>query len=199
MKNKTLISIIGLLSFALITFFLINNMKQPDTSAIEEANKKNEILSEKIRKLESVEKENIEINEQLSKITAENEMLNETITETNINTVLLTGTEIDGSILNMKVTYININVCRECQHGYEFIKVEEETSKTIKKEVPIYLLDESNTLFKVEWEKLVDLGRNPVLLLFESNNEVLFIREEYHPLRLKGKEIQESLIHSLVE
>lgn len=52
----------------------------------------------------------------------------------------------------------------------------------------------SQIFFEVEWKHLVNLERSPLLLmLFETDNGILFIREEYHPLQLESREEQKEL------
>ncbi|MFD2045675.1 hypothetical protein ACFSTA_18490 [Ornithinibacillus salinisoli] len=199
MNSKTLISVIVFLLFALISIIVLDDDKNIDTPASKEVEKENDKLKNKIENLVSVEKENEEIKQQILELKNKNEELQDALTDTNIYTALLNDAKVDGALLKLNTTYVNKNICGNCLHGYELVKIDGEmSSRTITDKVPIYLLDESNTLTEIEWEYLVNLKRIPLIKLFEVGNEILFIREEYHPLRLEGKDIQDQLIRSLV-
>ena len=105
-------------------------------------------------------------------------VINET---TNYKTAILNSFDINGeSFVIINITYKNKVIDADASNGYRLIESSEGTKEiSIKKDVPIWMLENPGESVQVTWEEFAPMSG--FLKLYEKDGEVVFISEIYLP------------------
>ena len=105
-------------------------------------------------------------------------VINET---TNYKTAILNSFDINGELfVIINITYKNKVIDADAPNGYRLIESSEGTKEiSIKKDVPIWMLENPGESVQVTWEEFAPMSG--FLKLYEKDGEVVFISEIYLP------------------
>ncbi|MEK3766356.1 hypothetical protein [Solibacillus sp. FSL K6-4121] len=104
-------------------------------------------------------------------------VINET---TNYKTAILNSFDINEESFVINITYTNKLIDEDAPNGYRLIESTEGTKEiSIKKDVPIWMLENPGESVQVTWEEFAPMSG--FLKLYEKDGEVVFISEIYLP------------------
>lgn len=105
-------------------------------------------------------------------------VINET---TNYKTAILNSFDINGELfVIINITYKNKVIGADAPNGYRLIESSEGTKEiSIKKDVPIWMLENPGESVQVTWEEFTPMSG--FLKIYEKDGEVVFISEIYLP------------------
>ncbi|WP_339212862.1 hypothetical protein [Solibacillus sp. FSL W8-0372] len=104
-------------------------------------------------------------------------VINET---TNYKTAILNSFDINEESFVINITYTNKLIDEDAPNGYRLIESTEGTKEiSIKKDVPIWMLENPGESVQVTWEEFDPMSG--FLKLYEKDGEVVFISEIYLP------------------
>ncbi|MBD8033493.1 hypothetical protein [Solibacillus merdavium] len=104
-------------------------------------------------------------------------VINET---TNYKTAILNSFDINEESFDINITYKNKVIDEDAPNGYRLFESGEGTKEiSIKKDVPIWMLENPGESVQVTWEEFAPMSG--FLKLYEKDGEVVFISEIYLP------------------
>lgn len=180
MNKKSLIAIILLLLFV-IAVILFNQKDKKDEAFVELEAKLKQVEKELTQmeeentgledKVDSLVEENVDLKWERSTISSENDRLTANLLDMSISSAIVTNADVSGGLLNLDMFYVT-------HDDNQLVQAEEEFTKQITKDVPIFMLNERSNYSIEDWDYMVNLDRTPLLDIFEDNSgRPIFIRE----------------------